>query len=163
MTDEELLELLRKGPEHIYRYVNADHAAADRIEALTAERDELQQVFDFQWEAHVRAVEMWRLEHPDNDLVLPDTAKLLVWLLEQVDEAKAKLAKAVEAHQRIVQWADAYPLAVFPEPDFKAVQQALSAAGLSLDAVSASNMRLVTKGVGNLSRITLAEIEGGKG
>ncbi len=34
MTDEELLELLRKGPEHIYRYVDADHAAADRIEAL---------------------------------------------------------------------------------------------------------------------------------
>jgi hypothetical protein len=89
MTDEELLELLRKGPEHIYRYVNADHAAADRIEALTAERDELQQVFDFQWKAHMRAVEMWRLEHCDNDLVLPDTAMLLFWLLEQVDEAKA--------------------------------------------------------------------------
>jgi hypothetical protein len=82
---------------------------------------------------------------------------------QAVRDLEAKLAKAVEAHQRIVQWADAYPLAVFPEPDLKAVQQALSAAGLSLDAVSASNMRHVVKGAGDISRATLDEIEGGGG
>jgi hypothetical protein len=82
-------------------------------------------------------------------------------LEEDAVQLRERLAKAVEAHQRIVQWADAYPLAVFPEPDFKAVQQALSAAGLSLDAVSASNMRHAVKGAGNISRAVLAEIEGG--
>lgn len=34
MTDEELIEMLRAGPEIVYRYVSVDHAAADRIEQL---------------------------------------------------------------------------------------------------------------------------------
>jgi hypothetical protein len=72
-------------------------AGADRIEALTAERDELQQVFDFQWRAHMRAVEMWRTANPGNDLVLPDSAKLTVWMLEQLDAARAD-AKEAEAY-----------------------------------------------------------------
>lgn len=48
---------------------------------------------------------------------------------------------------RIVQWADAYPLTVFPEPDFKKAEEVLKAAGLSLTAISASNMRHVVEGV----------------
>lgn len=44
------------------------------------------------------------------------------------------------------EWAGAYPLDVFPEPDFKRVAEVLKAAGLSLDCVSASNMRhVITK------------------
>jgi hypothetical protein len=66
----------------------------------------------------MRAVEMWRAANPGNDLVLPDSAKLTVWLLERTEaltaerdewkarsrevltaglEIKAKLEKAVEA------------------------------------------------------------------
>jgi hypothetical protein len=37
MTDEELIKHLRVGPEIVYRYVNVDHAAADRIEQLGEE------------------------------------------------------------------------------------------------------------------------------
>ena len=48
-----------------------------------------------------------------------------------------------EALERLQTWAKAYPLNVFPEPDFKKVAVVLKAAGLSLDAVSASNMRHV--------------------
>lgn len=57
--------------------------------------------------------------------------------------------------QEIVDWADAYPLAIFPEPDFKKARVALESAGISLDQVSASNMRHVVTGVGNIAREAL--------
>lgn len=60
-----------------------------------------------------------------------------------------------EALQQIVQWADAYPLKVFPEPDFAVCAQALKNAGQTLDAVSASNMRHVVEGVGKIARSAL--------
>lgn len=64
----------------------------------------------------------------------------------------ARIERLEEALHRIVQWADAYPLDVFPEPDFKKVNEVLKAAGLSLDQVSASNMRHVVNGVGDIAR-----------
>lgn len=54
---------------------------------------------------------------------------------------------ALEKFDKISSWAEAYPLEVFPEPDFKAVRAALESAGLSLDQVSAANMRHVITGV----------------
>jgi hypothetical protein len=68
-----------------------------RIEALTSEVGELQEVFDFQWRANMRAVEMWRTANPGNELVLPDSAKLTVWMLEQLEAARAD-AKEAEAY-----------------------------------------------------------------
>lgn len=56
------------------------------------------------------------------------------------------------ALQRIMQWAEAYPLDVFPEPDLKRVGEVLQAAGLSLGQVSASNMRHVLSGLGDIAR-----------
>lgn len=44
-------------------------------------------------------------------------------------------------------WCDAYPLAVFPEPDLKKARELLEAGGMTLDAVSASSMRHVLKGI----------------
>jgi hypothetical protein len=40
-------------------------------------------------------------------------------------------------------WCEAYPIAVFPEPDFKKAHEALKANGMTLDAISASNMKHV--------------------
>ena len=48
---------------------------------------------------------------------------------------------------RLLQWAEAYPLTVFPEPDFKKAHKVLKENDLSLDAISASNMRHVINGV----------------
>jgi hypothetical protein len=48
-----------------------------------------------------------------------------------------------DALEKLQQWADAYPLSVFPEPDLKRAHEVLSAAGMTLDAISASNMRHV--------------------
>jgi len=56
------------------------------------------------------------------------------------DEAEAKLAQ-------IRSWCSAYPLAVFPEPDFAKAKELLEAGGMTLDAISASNMRHVLQGV----------------
>jgi hypothetical protein len=64
-----------------------------------------------------------------------------------------------DALQRIVQWVDAYPLAVFPEPDFKRAAELLKAGGITLDAVSASCMRHVIEGVGEIARQALAQHE----
>ena len=57
--------------------------------------------------------------------------------------------------EEIVQWANAYPVSVFPEPDFTKARELLEAGGMTLDAVSASNMRHVLRGI-------LEIIEGGE-
>ena len=68
-----------------------------------------------------------------------------------VDAELAKRDATIETLKdklnKISNWADAYPPDIFPEPDFKAVAKTLKDKGLSLDAVSASNMRHVLKGV----------------
>lgn len=55
-----------------------------------------------------------------------------------------------DALEKLQQWADAYPLTVFPEPDFKRAHELLTAGGMTLDAISASNMRHVITGVRKL-------------
>lgn len=60
--------------------------------------------------------------------------------------------KMEDALQRIVSWSRAYPLTVFPEPDMKKAAELLQAGGMTLDAVSASNMRHVIEGVGKIAR-----------
>ena len=60
-----------------------------------------------------------------------------------------------EALWKIAQWSKAYPLKVFPEPDFKKARELLEAGGITLDAVSASNMRHVVEGVGKIAQSAL--------
>ncbi|MHB0967805.1 MAG: hypothetical protein ACYC36_15250 [Bellilinea sp.] len=87
-------------------------------------------------------------ELSDDFLELWQTRPLEDALESRVDFLEDKL-------QEIVNWADAYPLTVFPEPDFKKVRAALESAGISLDQISASNMRHVVAGVGNIAREAL--------
>jgi len=44
---------------------------------------------------------------------------------------------------KIKDWCEAYPISVFPEPDFKKAHEVLKANGMTLDAISASNMKHV--------------------
>jgi hypothetical protein len=60
-----------------------------------------------------------------------------------------------EALERIVQWSEAYPLDVFPEPDLAKARALLEAGGITLDAVSAHCMRHVVAGVGEIARKAL--------
>lgn len=66
-----------------------------------------------------------------------------------------RLADAVKALREIDQWSRAYPLDVFPEPDWAKVRQLLESGGITLAAVSASNMRHVIEGVGKIARAAL--------
>lgn len=70
---------------------------------------------------------------------------------------QAEVERLREALERIQQWSEAYPLAVFPEPDFKKAHEVLTAHGMTLDAISASNMRHCVRGVGNIARAALEQ------
>jgi len=67
------------------------------------------------------------------------------------------LERYEEALEHIVQWSEAYPLDIFPEPDFKKAAELLKAGGITLDAISASCMRHVVGGVGKIAREALQE------
>jgi hypothetical protein len=64
-----------------------------------------------------------------------------------------------EALEQIVAWSKAYPLDVFPEPDWAHVRSLLEWGGMSLDAVSAHCMRHVVEGVGRIAKEALGESE----
>lgn len=72
-----------------------------------------------------------------------------------VADAVSCIERQRTALERIVQWSEAYPLDVFPEPDLKKAREVLSAAGLSLDQISASNMRHVITRVAEIARTAL--------
>lgn len=61
-----------------------------------------------------------------------------------------------EAFHRIAQWADAYPLDIFPEPDLKKAANLLKAGGITIDSVSAHVARHVIEGVGKIAREVLS-------
>jgi hypothetical protein len=86
-------------------------------------------------------------------------ASLAEALMPFIAALEGKLERAREGLEQIDQWSEAYPLDIFPEPDFKLARAALEGAGLTLDAVSASNIRHVVTGVGGIARTTLASIE----
>jgi hypothetical protein len=61
----------------------------------------------------------------------------------------------IEALQRIVQWADAYPMDVFHEPspeECHRAHQLLTANGMTLDAFSASMGRHCLKGIRDIAK-----------
>jgi len=65
-----------------------------------------------------------------------------------------------EALWRIAQWAEAYPLSVFPEPSeeyYRKAHEVLTANGMTLDRLSAASMRHVIEGVGKIARDALSE------
>lgn len=74
-------------------------------------------------------------------------------------EAADEIERLQDALREIVQWSEAYPLDIFPEPDFKKARELLEAGGITLDAVSASCMRHVVEGVGKIARHSLEKME----
>jgi hypothetical protein len=66
-----------------------------------------------------------------------------------------RIEQLEDALHQIDQWSQAYPIDVFPEPDFKRAGKLLRAGGVTLDSVSASCMRHVIIGVGEIARRAL--------
>jgi hypothetical protein len=75
--------------------------------------------------------------------------------LKHWQEAAADIERLEEALRRIDDWSRAYPLSVFPKPDFARAAQVLTANGMTLDAISAHVMRHCVEGVGKIARDAL--------
>ena len=56
---------------------------------VTQEAAELEAIFDLEWQAD--AVARWREANPGNELVLPDRANMVVWLLDRLAAQEAEL------------------------------------------------------------------------
>jgi hypothetical protein len=74
---------------------------------------------------------------------------------ELADKLADEIERLRHALEEIEAWSRAYPLRVFPEPDFDKAAELLKAGGMTLDSISASNMRHVVEGVGAIARKAL--------
>jgi hypothetical protein len=90
-----------------------------------------------------------------------DNAILTDEWMDYIRHLEAKVRELEGALEDILTWANAYPLSVFPEPDFRKAYHVLREHGMSLDAISASNMRHVLKGVKGIVEQAIKEGEGG--
>lgn len=124
------------------------------MEKLSNERTHTEVLFDL--------IERWQSGKISNQVLIRDLSGMAA-NTDYLEADKAALEQRVESYEdaldRIVQWSKAYPLEVFPEPDFKQAAQLLEAGGMTLDAISASNMRHVVEGVGEIAREALAAEE----
>jgi hypothetical protein len=62
-----------------------------------------------------------------------------------------------EALERVREWVDAYPIDIFPEPDWGKARGLLEDGGMTLDSVSAAAMRRVVDGLSKIVRDALAD------
>ena len=85
-----------------------------------------------------------------------DGKDVFTLVVERIAALEARLSKMEEALEKIIQWSKAYPVTVFPEPDFEKAAKVLKDNGMTLDAVSASNMRHVITEVAGMAREALA-------
>lgn len=63
------------------------------IDRLRQEIAEWEHSFDMYWKANMRGVKAWQAANPGNDLVLPDTSKLVEWLIGELDKARLEIAR----------------------------------------------------------------------
>jgi hypothetical protein len=71
----------------------------------------------------------------------------IAYLHGVIAEKDDQIERYKGAIYRLSQWTYAYPAVPFPEPDFEKAKEVLSANGMTLDSISASNMRHVLSGV----------------
>lgn len=70
---------------------DAYRVQVESINELRSENADLRGTLDAVIAADGRAVDLWRAAHPGKDLVIPDRAKLVGWLLEQNAALKTAL------------------------------------------------------------------------
>lgn len=98
----------------------------------------------------------WNLTHGDSLMHREAVAEIrrLRAALKQANDQAERFERGWylrgDVLEKLRAWADAYPLTVFPEPDFARAHALLQTGGMGLDAISASNMRHVIDGVRNL-------------
>jgi hypothetical protein len=83
----------------------------------------------------------------------------LLAMRDRLARLEAATAKAREALEWLSDWAKAYPVDIFPEPDLKKAHELLKTGGMTLDAVSASNFRFMLSRINERVNAALAELE----
>lgn len=86
---------------------------------------------------------MRQLSRPAHEREPPHCPTCECWEADAKRAALEPAAESTELMQWVEQWAEAYPLDMFPKPDLHKAREVLSAAGLSLDCISADAMRHV--------------------
>ena len=86
-----------------------------------------------------------------------EDAGITVQLWHSLAQALKENERLRKGHEDIIIWGKAYPVSVFTEPDLKKAHELLKAGGMTLDAVSASAMRHVLKGVVKIAEDALKE------
>lgn len=82
--------------EELFEKVVADYE--QRIAELEAEIAEQQSSFELRWNADMRAIQQWQ-EATGKELQWPNHIDLCVWLMRQLDNAQAELARLREQGQ----------------------------------------------------------------
>ncbi len=67
-----------------------------------------------------------------------------------MDLEKLSKEELIDKLEQIDIWCKAYPVAIFPEPDFSKAAKVLKENGMTLDSISASSMRHVLSGINNI-------------
>jgi len=80
-------------------------------------------------------------------------------VVAEVAQLEQRIEELEGALENIIEWSKAYPISVFPEPDFKKAARVLKENGMTLDAISASNMRHVVTEVAGMAITALAQQE----
>jgi hypothetical protein len=73
--------------------------------------------------------------------------------------ARDRVEELEEVLRMIAEWGSAYPIDMFPEPDWARAQALLEAGGMTLDAVSAGVIRRTLRGVRKLAKEALNDGE----
>jgi uncharacterized coiled-coil DUF342 family protein len=76
---------------------------------------------------------------------------------QQINELRDEVTRLRGKVKEIQAWANAYPLVVFPKPNLKKAAEVLKAAGMTLDSISADNMRHVLDGIKDIVEKALKE------
>lgn len=85
-------------------------------------------------------------DHPESAnvkfaaVIIPDQSKILPNCPLEDYQHSDKLDK-------IKSWCEAYPVKLFPEPDFDKAHKVLKDNGMTIDSIGASSMRHVLKGI----------------
>ena len=94
---------------------------------------------------------------PDNKA---NVTKARQALRAEFSRLQAQVERYEDALEELETWSKAYPLEIFPEPDLKKAHEILKANGMTLDAISASNMRHVINRVMEIVTRALDELKG---
>ncbi len=120
---------------------NHPQKAVEKICELQAENDKLKNELE---QAHNQVESV---ENDNLNLIELSFQKRVEYYMNVAQHYKTEVDKLKEALESIELWANAYPLDVFPKPDLRKASAALKLAGMTLDSISADNMRHVLNGV----------------